>query len=859
MVRTENPNGRKYTRFFSTKPGGSRPSRGEHVEPICSSNIPNGGFNIRSLFDGTCFRSKRHNNQNHISIHTDSGHHTGVSVSRGIHHDYGGGFGSNDGKSAKGNGDDQMGSHRIPSYDVLSGDHANIGGSRKGNRKMIHLRITPDSRLDNTHVENLAQSLCIYTSPLDRWNGKGFDRPNFISFETVLEPDATAFYMTVPEDLESVARKAIESTWPKVAIESESDPLTDEPHKVTTMTLNNHYMFALKVDKRTLGASANLLDTVSAMEPKEKVYIQTIATPGEKDWYVSAAAAYERFKKGEMPRKIQFNKKGMVQQGVKVLAAVALETANLTAELVSGEGIEKIDLNGSERAVILREGKLSTATLNKTRAEAYEVEIRIGVIANDNKRATALMRMVTSSFRELDGDNQLIPVDAKIKRMWLKMFNRKVGAMISKDYLSVAELSRLHLLPTAEWQEKYNIPSINTLQLDVSESFTANGGLLLGELEIKKEKKNVYQPIDNHDILCLPRVIIGGMGAGKSSMVANLAVEAVLNGFGAIVIDPAKGEIGDEIESFLHPDQIIRIKLGERPISLDWREVSRSPKSKNRLANTILGFFNTSNEEAGPQTARYIRAAVMAMKTGRLSEIMHIFEDENYRDLVISGMPVNIHKNTLNSFGEESEGRQRQILSPIYNRLDIILGDEYLAECMETEDGIDMVELMEQKKAVIIDIPKGLLGPEAVDLIVNLISTKLDLAMTLRDPDKQHPVFFCIDEPHQMLKSSRIWKNLAVESRKWRLGMVFSFHSWEQIPDNLAEIIKSAGPHYTIYSSSKKTFRELSSEIAPYTYEDGLKLKRHHAINIMRSENGMEAPYILHMTPPPSKRKNNYK
>jgi hypothetical protein len=84
---------------------------------------------------------------------------------------------------------------------------------------------------------------------------------------------------------------------------------------------------------------------------------------------------------------------------------------------------------------------------------------------------------------------------------------------------------------------------------------------------------------------------------------------------------------------------------------------------------------------------------------------------------------------------------------------------------------------------------------------------------------------------------------------------VWLFHSWEQIPRDLAEIIKAAGPHYTIYNSSKKTFRDLAEEITPYSIEDGLKLKRHHAINVLRAGDEIQKPFICKMAPPPSKRR----
>jgi hypothetical protein len=84
---------------------------------------------------------------------------------------------------------------------------------------------------------------------------------------------------------------------------------------------------------------------------------------------------------------------------------------------------------------------------------------------------------------------------------------------------------------------------------------------------------------------------------------------------------------------------------------------------------------------------------------------------------------------------------------------------------------------------------------------------------------------------------------------------VWLFHSWEQIPRDLTEIIKAAGPHFTIYNSSKKTFKDLAEEIAPYTIEDGLKLKLHHAINVLRAGNEIQKPFICQMAPPPSMRR----
>jgi hypothetical protein len=47
-------------------------------------------------------------------------------------------------------------------------------------------------------------------------------------------------------------------------------------------------------------------------------------------------------------------------------------------------------------------------------------------------------------------------------------------------------------LPTGELQEKYNIPNIDNLEIEVGKSLTS-GGLYLGDVEVKKKTMKVYQ------------------------------------------------------------------------------------------------------------------------------------------------------------------------------------------------------------------------------------------------------------------------------------------------------------------------------------------------------------------------------
>lgn len=704
--------------------------------------------------------------------------------------------------------------------------------------------------MTNEATEQFAQTLCVYQSPLERWDSatRRIVRAPFVALETVLRREGTTFHVTVLREHESLARKAIESTWPNATVAEVPDPFTARPVMAATLGLHYHYMFAIRVDRREISYLASLLETVNSLEADDAAYVQTLALPAERDWYTGAAEAYERFKAGEMPQKVVFNKRTVGRTALKLATKTVLGAISVVTELLTGEEPEPINIDGGERAAILRDGKLRSETLAKTRGDAYDVVVRIGIVCSDKARAAALMRMVTMAFRELDGDNHLVAHNTDAERTWRKMRERTAGLRLQRDYMSIAEVSRLFLLPTRPLQERYKIDSIAQLETGVPAEISA-GGMRFGSVKHKGAEIPVYMPTGDYDELCLPRVIIGGMGSGKTTAGANLLVEAVRTGFGGLAIDPAKGQIGDMVAAALPSDRVTRIRIdGVTPFALDFCEITRSPRAKNRLANAIVSFFNSATDEAGAQTARYLRAAIMAMQTARLAEIMRIFEDGAYRAECIAEMAPGMHRTTLEDYGGMSDGKRAQVLAPIYNRLDTILGDEYLAECFASDNSLDMVALTSERKAVIIDVPKSALGPEGVDLIVNLLSVKLDLAMTLREEADQFPFFIVFDEPHQFLRSARAWKAAAVESRKWRYAYAWLFHSWEQIPSDLAEIIRSAGPHYTVFRASKKTFRELAEELAPFTVEDYVRMPRYHALNVLRVGEAQHAVVMARMS-----------
>jgi len=738
---------------------------------------------------------------------------------------------------------------------------------------MVTLRITPDRTIDNRQNYKLIRALYeLYVPPLGRFGfGKWFVRYQPQArfwYDVILTADEIRFYVTVPKRWEEYARQKAGRCWPRASLEKVDRDELQLPEKgtqVAEMVYRRHDIFALHVDRtedtQPLGA---VMAAVNDMKDSDLARISICAQPVNRmNWADHAANAHKSFAKGKTPRRQGFSTKRALLRIGEVLDNLFSDASD-TFLMVLGHGkddVKSTEAADYEKREIMLDGHLDRITQAKKTEPVFKTRIRIASHSEDKNRRELTTRALAGAFVEVAGDNELerVDVSSRVKiRILYELNNHRLHPAThletDTNIMSSSELGKLVQIPGAGLQDEYadQLQTIRLRQTDLPASVRSRG-MLIGHQEYKNETIPVYQPTGDEDELCLPHVVIGGMGCGKTKgFGANFAVEAVVNGFGALVIDPAKKEMGDEIVKALEPGQVIRIDLSKQPISLDWCEVKYSSRAKNRLANTMITFFNTATDDAGPQTERYLRAAVMAMQTGKLSEIMRIFEDEVYRKKIVKKLPDGLNKMTLESFGKESESRQRQILAPIYNRMNTILGDEYLAQCMESDDSIDMVQLLSQRKAVVIDIPAKDIDGLAIDLMVNMLSTKIDLAMRLREEDNQFPYFVIFDEPHQYLRSATLWRAASVESRKWRLGYVWMFHSWEQIPRDLAEIIKAAGPHYHLYTSSQKTYRDLSFEISPFSIEEALATPRFHAINIIRAGGISVSPFMAKMLAPPT-------
>lgn len=751
------------------------------------------------------------------------------------------------------------------------------------NKEYVRMRIIPDSSARNWRTEDIVRTIADqFTLPIDRIVMDGIKLTGIriqerAMYEIEFLKDSICFYLHIPKHIAPLIQRRIYSVWDKATVEVEKavNPFDVSKTTVYELLYKRHDLYSLHTDAKDNFPLPSILEAGTLVEKDERASVFAFFDPMQQvSWQFQLSAAWDKLRRGGVPRRKDSSAKAVIR-------ALTIGLASVIQEIVSG--LSEVFSNGKEgnvyanRPVDPEAAKYSLDNLSHNTREKMSkpgIKTYLWTIAesSDPTRADLIARTMAFGFYDLAGDNELEArrLGKSRRQEVLKSIHTYTPPKVNIRYniMSTSEASKIVQIPGADLQEKHHeIGHIHQTQTEVvNRDLLDKKGILLGDTTFKGDTVTIYQPTKDEDEVCLPHVGIGGMGQGKTrGLLSNFALESVLKGYGSLSIDPAKRQIGEELKAavdagILRPDQFVHVDLGEEIFALDFCEAMYDERARSRLANMIIYFFGIADETSG-QTERYLRAAVAGMEAGRLEEIMHIFEREERLDKAIEKLTKaedEYNSQTLKEYKGYQTGMRRKITSPIYNRINEILGDSHLAKCMKSDKSIDMVEILSQRKAFVFDVPADSLDKLAIDLIVNLLSLKIDIAMRMRKKVKgaefEFPFFVLIDEPHQFSKSTALWEDAVVESRKWKICYFWTFHYWEQLPSKLQKAIRNALPHYHLYPTSTTTFEQLKAEIYPFTVHDALKMKRWHAINIIRSDGENITPFIAKMTAPPSVR-----
>jgi hypothetical protein len=359
--------------------------------------------------------------------------------------------------------------------------------------------------------------------------------------------------------------------------------------------------------------------------------------------------------------------------------------------------------------------------------------------------------------------------------------------------------------------------------------------------------------------------IIGKTGTGKSVLLHNLIIQDIANGEGLCVIDP-HGELVEAIIEKIPEERIDDVIYfnpadTEYPIGFNVLELP-DPKYKHLVASGLMGIFTKIWANVWSARIEYIlNNAILALldtPNSTLMGINRILTDKDYRQKIIENIKDPVVKSFwINEYEEWSNQFRNEAIAPILNKVGQFLSTDIIRNVVcQTKSSIDIFDIMNQGKILLINVSKGKIGEDNSALLGAMFITKIQMAAMerVRIPEEERLDFYLyVDEFQNFVTES--FASILSEARKYRLNLILAHQYVGQLMSGFSTKVRDAifGNVGTmiVFRIGAQDAQFLEKEFAPeFSPEDMVNLPNYHIYLKMIVDGVSYRPFSATTLPP---------
>lgn len=419
--------------------------------------------------------------------------------------------------------------------------------------------------------------------------------------------------------------------------------------------------------------------------------------------------------------------------------------------------------------------KLSNNTNKKATSDICKTQIILSSKAKTTNREKSIIDTISNSYSVIEDDNKFIC--------------KKIKHNIRNLNTSIYECGNFIALPGADIIQQFPQINHNRVYNKDFPKCLATGDILIGN-SIKNMP--VYYSTDK-EISRLGRVLIGGMGCGKTHYMQNLAKSIIAKGDGLVVLDIIRDcNLAESIKQVTPKDRLIEIDCSNHTqlqgfcynelicnSSDKYRKLSKCMEKGTQL-HILLNTIN-SDTKLTPRMLRYFYAActVVFYKNINASfkEIIEVLLYPDTRKNILERLTESekkllsdevkdlcdlnkVNKNgTIENYDSKIDG--------IIDRISMLKTNLYtkLAYNTQGNNNIDFVKALDQNKVIIIKArEEDFTNRNIRDLIATFYLSKVWLSKQIKS-DTRTEIF--IDEINLFPVAQVILQDILTECRKY--------------------------------------------------------------------------------------------
>ncbi len=355
--------------------------------------------------------------------------------------------------------------------------------------------------------------------------------------------------------------------------------------------------------------------------------------------------------------------------------------------------------------------------------------------------------------------------------------------------------------------------------------------------------------------------VIGKTGMGKTTMMENMVLHDIYAGHGVGVVDP-HGDFAEKIIDYIPPHRINDVVYFNPadlnfPIGFNILEV-KSEEQKHLVAAGLMATFKKIWPDVWSSRMEYILnntlLALLDYSGSTLLGINRLLADKEYRKKVIRNLKDPVVKAFWqNEFAQYNDRYAQEAVAPIQNKIGQFLSASVIRNMVaQVKSTINVRDLMDNKKILIMNLSKGRIGEDNSRLIGGMLITEIQLAAMERVdmPEEDRQDFFLyVDEFQNFATPS--FANILSEARKYRLSLIMAHQYVAQLDEIVADAVFGNVGTLVTFRVGGSDAEALVKEFTPtFVEEDVVNLPKFSVILKLMIDGVASQPFTSSTLPP---------
>ena len=676
------------------------------------------------------------------------------------------------------------------------------------------------------------------------------------SFEIIVSDEKIRFIVVVPRILQSHITSQIYAQYPLSQITVVEDYLKDVKSyssiKTGSLVLGKNDVIPILTFKDfEVDPLSAITSSLSQVKANEGMAIQLLVKPIPDTWQIKGYDYIAKIKKKET------GTKGQSIAGMVVVGLIDILILNPIKYIL---GIQSTQVEDKKQPQITalsqsEEGLIKSIDMKLTRM-GFKSYIRVISYANETFDTEQNYNSCMATFKQFSRANLNGFVELKTlnKDEFIDDYLDRRFDSVSSYVLNTEELATIYHLPSSS-VENPNIDWAPIKISDIPDNLPTKDCVKLAKARYRS-KIIEYGLKDGNDRL-RHMYMIGKTGSGKSSLFQTMIIQDILKGNGVGVVDP-HGELINAILDYIPEDRIEDVVLIdpadiEFPVGINIMELEPGDNVDRNASEIVNAFKSIFKDSWGPRLEYILRNTINAMLQVPGTTILgvkRLLTDDDYRKFILSALTDVAIKDYFEREFAAFKANPKLVtesISPIQNKIGPFETIKIVRNILcQKNSTIKFNELMNQKKIVLINLSKGLVGEDVMNLFGSLIISKIQAAILARASipmEERSPFYLYIDEFQNFTTDT--FMSILSESRKYGLGLYLTHQYVNQLSEEIKYAIRGNVGTTVTFGLGPTDALSMKEVFAPYFNEmDIQSLPRFHVINNIMIDGSVTKPFI---------------